>query len=388
MKNRTRSPLYAPKKAVMSMMAAIAGAALSLPVSAQNQPGALDTTFNSTGIVTSTVAGNGADRGRAMLIDGYYRFQGIVIGGSCKVDTQDQFCMLRYDNSGALSNSATPTTIGGFGINGRVVTQVGAVSSNAEAIAYVRVNTVGLTVDQIVLGGSCFDGTRRDFCLASYNRDGSLNTTFGNAGKVILSASDGENRINAITSDTNGNIYAVGSCRETSGGEARQCAAKFDIYGQLDTSFGTGGVAHYSPATFQGTIWSLPSGNDFALGAITDLGKLVIAGNCSDGQRQVYCLTALDGATGRPMDPFGHVVPTRAPGRAMTPLGDTDRSAYALDISPFTAQNGRYLVTGSCVVNGQTRFCTARYNINGFLDTSFGEGAGYVTTAITNGDNV
>jgi uncharacterized delta-60 repeat protein len=39
---------------------------------------------------------------------------------------------------------------------------------------------------KILLGGYCDNGDYHDFCVARFNSDGTLDTTFGSSGKVIL----------------------------------------------------------------------------------------------------------------------------------------------------------------------------------------------------------
>jgi uncharacterized delta-60 repeat protein/uncharacterized repeat protein (TIGR02543 family) len=91
-----------------------------------------------------------------------------------------------------------------------------------------------------------------DLALARLNPDGSLDTSFGQGGKVE-SDFGGYESINTITLQTDGKILAAGYVGTA---EDNFIMARYLADGSLDTSFGSGGVQYTSFAT----DWTRPSG--------------------------------------------------------------------------------------------------------------------------------
>src|SRR5262245_1531589 len=84
------------------------------------------------------------------------------------------FVLARYNADGSLDSSFGT---GGADGDGRVTTDFGF---GGDGIFRVRIQSDG----KIVAGGFASNGTNRDFALARYNPDGSLDQTFGGGGKV------------------------------------------------------------------------------------------------------------------------------------------------------------------------------------------------------------
>jgi uncharacterized delta-60 repeat protein len=78
---------------------------------------------------------------------------------------------------------------------------------------------------KILLGGYCQGVSNNDFCIARFNSDGTLDTSFGTSGKVIqpIGSSDDIGRSLAIQSD--GKILLGGSCSNGSNNDF--CIARF-----------------------------------------------------------------------------------------------------------------------------------------------------------------
>jgi uncharacterized delta-60 repeat protein len=95
-------------------------------------------------------------------------------------------------------------------------TSFGNFGFNTVAFGNQRSNSATSVVVQpsgrIVVGGYAFsqDGLR-DFALARFNSNGFLDVGFGNAGKVTTRFSTNDDQINAIAQQTDGKIVAVGS---------------------------------------------------------------------------------------------------------------------------------------------------------------------------------
>jgi uncharacterized delta-60 repeat protein len=149
--------------------------------------GSLDTGFGTGGITTTDSVSAG---GLAVLADGR-----IVLSGTASGTTPD-FAILRYFANGALDAS--------FGTNGRTVTDFGFDESGVA----VAVQADGRYV---VVGGSDNVGTSSStFALARYNPNGSLDTTFGAAGKVTTTFTAGSSTADGVVVQTDGRIIAAG----------------------------------------------------------------------------------------------------------------------------------------------------------------------------------
>ena len=129
--------------------------------------GAPDTTFNGTGIVTTPV-GMGRDDARALVqqaSDGK-----LVVAGVSNDGTEDQFTLIRYGTDGMLDTA-------GFGTGGIVTTSVGTGDAAASGLA--------LQADgKVVAAGQASNGTNTDFALVRYDTSGTPDGTFGSGGIV------------------------------------------------------------------------------------------------------------------------------------------------------------------------------------------------------------
>jgi len=124
-----------------------------------------------------------------------------------------------------------------FGENGKVATPVGERSDVAYAIA---VQDDG----KIVLAGSSENaGTGLDFAVARYLPDGSLDPDFGDGGTVTTSVSDDTDTAYAVLVQKDGKIVLAGESNQGASGTGGDFAlVRFDSDGRLDESFGDGGV--------------------------------------------------------------------------------------------------------------------------------------------------
>ncbi|WP_187645768.1 DUF11 domain-containing protein [Streptomyces sp. TRM49041] len=191
-------------------------------VARYNTDGSLDTTFGTGGTVTTHFeddgtgnpwAGDDVAHGVAVQTDGK-----IVVVGSGAPGVATEFGLARYNTDGSLDTA--------FGTGGKVTTDF---SSGAVAFG-VALQTDG----KIVAVGSGLGG----FGLARYNIDGSLDTAFGTGGKVTTDFDGGATAF-GMALQTDGKIVAAGL-----GGpnDNRDFAlARFNSDGSLDTAFGTGG---------------------------------------------------------------------------------------------------------------------------------------------------
>ena len=173
-----------------------------------NQAGSLDTNFGTGGkVITDFNGGNDAALSVVLTSDNK-----IIVGGYASTDSNSNnsdFALAKYSADGDLDIN--------FGTNGKVTTDFN--SGDAEAFSVV------LTSDnKIIVGGTFFSNTGNiDFALAKYNNDGSLDTNFGNNGKVITDF-NGEAFSVVLTSD---NKIIVGGTFFSNTGNSDFALAKY-----------------------------------------------------------------------------------------------------------------------------------------------------------------
>ena len=197
-----------------------------------NADGSYDTSFNGTGISRISV-GNG-------FVATSYKFVGvlqhdgkIVVGGTVNIfhDPSNTYPLglVRFMQDGSQDLS--------FGDGGRTVIEltapvfhVGGLSQQSDGKIIVAGVTSGF-----------FSGS--DFAALRFSPDGSIDSSFGDQGKVITSTSDGGEEVNALAIDGQGKIVAAG-CREDvpNSFSKHHTFVQYDPSGALDPSFGNGGI--------------------------------------------------------------------------------------------------------------------------------------------------
>lgn len=311
-----------------------------------NPDGSLDISFGTGGIVQTDYFGD-QDHINAVAVQADGK---VVAAGLARADTDIYFGLARYDRNGQLD----PT----FGMGGKVITRFAGYGDEARALV---IQPDG----KILVGGSAV--TIRltfDFALARYNPDGSLDSSFGTAGKVM---SDFDGLITRLVLQPDGKIIAGGI---TTAGDTNSdfALARYNPDGSLDTSFGTDGKV----------TTDFNKGADFlsALGLQSD-GKIVAFGDVDlpDPLRlnSQPCLARYT-QDGRLDTSFG------SDGKVM--INDPFTAAHDLVLQA----NNKIIVAGLIYTReaGGT-FGLARYTANGSLDASFGVG-GIIATRFLGND--
>jgi len=243
-----------------------------------------------------------------------------------------------------------------FGNDGKVTTAVG--STNAAA------NSVQIQPDgKIVAAGYSYTGfyTYQDFAVVRYNPDGSLDSSFGSGGQVITPLGGVYDAANAVALQPDGKIVVAGST-QTGFGVDFFGVARYTTNGALDGSFGGTGKSILNIAGSESVAK--------AVGVQID-GKIVVAGFAYVGASTNFALVRFnsDGSLDNSFGSFG---------RVSTAFGAGNPAyAYCLAIQP----DGKVLAAGVATVGGVGQVALCRYTTNGVLDTSFGAG-GQVTTQV------
>ena len=213
---------------------------------------------------------------------------------------------------------------------------------------------------KLVAAGTAFVGGNRDFALARYQPDGSLDTGFGSGGLVLTDFGVGtDDGAASLAIQPDGKLVAGGFSNAGSPGDFDFALARYNPDGSLDTGFGVGGTLR----TFFG-------GNAEGANALVVQpdGKIVAAG-FSDGGNAGDS----DFALAR-YNPDGSLDPSFSGGGFRTFFGGSSESAKALVIQP----DGKLVAAGFSNGGGagDFDFAVARYNPDGGLDSAFNGGIG------------
>lgn len=191
---------------------------------------------------------------------------------------------------------------------------------------------------------------------------GDLDPTFGMGGMVLTDFSGSQDQGHAIAVQPDGKMI-IGVSTLVNGGDF--ALARYDRNGNLDPSFGSGGKVL---TDFDG-LGGRDGVSDVAL---QPDGKIVAVGATIPRFRSAVALARYnsDGSLDATFGSGGKVV------TAVTPL---DSAAHAVTIQP----DGKLVVVGSAFTSFSSRpksdFAIIRYNPNGGLDSTFGNG-GIATT--------
>jgi len=223
---------------------------------------------------------------------------------------------------------------------------------------------------KVLMAGRGYNQDDADFAVARFNSDGSLDTSFGTGGMVLVDMGSMNETAYALAVQTNGKIVVVG---QADGGVSTYDfgITRLNGDGSLDTGFGTNGKK----------LVDFAGGYDIAYGVVVHAsGKITVAGTASDpdfhfrfGMVQLNANGSLDsnfGVNGLVMTEFSEVV--------------DPQTTKSFETEPFTIMAGG---GGSVILGGYaydldtatTNLALARYNSDGSLDTSFGDGGKVMT---------
>lgn len=276
--------------------------------------GILDTTFGTDGIQTTLVG----------TLPSIYAVEldssnNIIVAGSALVNEVGYMALARYLPSGILDTS--------FGTNGVVLA-----SFELGCSCYAMVIE---SDDKIILTGSILKDDEVWIPLVRYNADGTLDTTFGTNGLVVIELEDCAVGYSIIR-QSDGKYIVVGFA------EGQSFVVRVNSDGTLDTTFGTNGAT-----TIEVGNSSFLRGSD-----LQSTGKIVVAGY-SEGQCLIARLNT-DGSL------------------------DTSFGSSGITLNKFGAQN----ILFDMVIDASDRVSVigasddtailSRYSSTGILDATFG----------------
>lgn len=329
-----------------------------------NPDGSLDTSFGTNGVLESDLGGE--DLALAVLI---YPPEDpsagkILAAGTSIEDPPNSFALARYCPNGSLDDGVN-CGAQAFGSGGFVTTDLGSGDSRILALAFQSDGKV------VAAGYSEADGSR-DFALARYNSDGSLDGAFNPSGALpgtvltdFAGAAD-EARGVAVYAEGDPNAGKILAAGFATDGEEDIAFARYCPDGSLDrgdcggSEFASGGSVTYDSAgddQLQALALQADGkavGAGFSNNGIDD--DILLVRLCGDG--------ALDDGASCGAEGFGEG------GFVITEMiAGSEEVANALAIQ----SDGKILAAGASDANGFARdFALVRYLTDGSLDYGFG----------------
>jgi uncharacterized delta-60 repeat protein len=320
-----------------------------VPLVAQfNADGTLDTTFNSTGY-NQLYMGFGFGKFFAAALQGDKL---IAVGEGSDGSVGEQTILARFNADGTLD----PT----FDQDGLLFLNASPNDEHAYAVAVRPDNKIVVAGSVQVQSGS---SQYRALVLRLLD-NGGLDTSFGGTGKVEVDVGDGSfAAATAVLSPSvvDGKIVIAGySTTSTSGPNQSFVVARLTNFGALDPTFDGDGIVKTTPAAGHHAA---------AAAALTLDGKIVLAGQ-----------STVNDPTGSPRSATA-VLRYNTDGSLDTTFGGTGYSITDLGTNGTTLtgmvvqSDGRIVAVGTAGVGQGQLSIVLRYNVDGTLDPTFGEGA-------------
>lgn len=303
-----------------------------LPINSFSQPGSLDNSFGTGGIVI-TSAGSLGDWGNSVAIQSDGK---IVVGGYSQSSfTSADIVALRYNSDGTLDDT--------FGSGGKAIAQVENFSEG---------NSLAIQSDgKILLAGA----SQWFINLVRFNSDGTLDAGFGSGGIVIADVEGYySEQCKSIAIQSDGKILIGGYGQQNANDNSYLMLQRYNSDGTLDCSFGVDGLVSGDLGQFNSL--SIQNDGKILMGGSSALSFILVRYN-NDG--------TLDSTFG-------------TGGSVITSPGSFGNGANSLTI----LSDGKILLGGYAYITASTSdFALVKYNNDGTLNNTFGTN-GMVTTHV------
>lgn len=339
------APHSLPTAASVQGHAGLATASTPLTVTVRGLPGVVDTSFGG-GVVRQAVD-IGEDYANAVAVQADGK---VIVAGSSATANGTVISLVRFGRDGGLDAT--------FGIGGKVLTPVGTLGGDvAQAVAVQADGKI------LVAGASDQGATGLDFAVVRYKADGSLDTAFGNGGKVVADFAGDADRAEALLVQADGRIVVGGEANTGTGAGGTGvdfALLRLNADGSLDAGFGAQGKVM--------TPVSASTGTDvlrgLAIEGVQGEGRIVAVGGEGDFRAVRY-------------HPDGSL--------------DTDFGAQGKVVGLFNSAIGgaravTVLPTGQLVIAGQVNhhFAAVQLTASGALDAGFGVGGRFEQALVGN----
>jgi uncharacterized delta-60 repeat protein len=284
------------------------------------------------------------------------------VGQSLIAQADGKLVVAGYSTSGGSANFAVVRyNVDGsldttFNAAGKLVTDIGSASSDEG-------KSITLQVDgKLVVAGYSTSGGSENFALVRYNVDGSLDTTFNGTGKLVTDIGSNASDIgNSVAVQADGKLVVAGI--SSGSGSHDLAVVRYNPDGGLDTTFnGTGKLVT--------DIGGMTADQCKSVTVQAD-GKLVVAGISNSGGLENFAVVRYN--------PDGSLDTSfNGTGKLVTDIGS---STYDYGRSMAMQADGKLVVAGYSTSGGSDNFALVRYNVDGSLDTTF-NGTGKLVTDI------
>jgi uncharacterized delta-60 repeat protein len=291
--------------------------------------GSLDQAFGTNGSVETTFGDQTAEaRAVALQADGKIIVVGVSGAGS--YSELNDFALARYNSDGSLDQT--------FGTGGKVKTHFPGVDNTGSSATSVALQPDG----KLVVGGyyKKNDRTPHQFAMARYNSNGTLDSAFGQFGKVTTRLGLGDAYSFGIVLQSNGRIVLAGYSTTTLDHDFSLVG--YAANGTLDSTFGNGG---FVTTDFSGGTDDIA----YAMTIQSD-GKLVVVGRTGDYPENDFAVPRYS-SDGQLDQTFG------VGGKVVSDFSSIDQ-AYGVALD----SNGKIVLAGVAFANGANfDFTAARY---------------------------
>ncbi len=302
--------------------------------------GTIDTTFGNNGSVSGPI-GNGDDQAFDIIQQADSK---ILLVGAYDNNIERDVFIRRYDSTGTLD--------AGFGNGGMVSTDF---QNGSDDIALrVRIQPDG----KILVCGSSADNLNNtsSIILLRYNSNGTLDSTFGNGGKVSFGQLMGDQFASQFALQTSGKIVVVGATDDVNG-LSDILVLRFLSDGSLDNSFNVDGIFTFDLLGDDEEGWAL---------ALQPDGKILVGGLGSTINGEDDLLLRLD-STGN-LDPSFN----------STGILTKDHNQSLDYITSILIQADGKIITIGQSYNLKEKISLSRYLSTGADDNVFGNGGSFL----------
>ena len=198
-----------------------------------NSNGTLDASFGTNGVVFSNF-NNYDNEGNGLFIQANGKILAATFAFSSNNNNESNYNIFRYNSNGILDNS--------FGINGVVSINLGLniVNLNSSDVATIIIE---LANGKILVAGksdSMPTNGENNFAIIQLNSNGTLDTSFGTMGKVFIDFSL-DDQVAAMQITATNKIILGGTLFYNSGANSKIGIVQLNANGTIDTTFGTAG---------------------------------------------------------------------------------------------------------------------------------------------------
>jgi uncharacterized delta-60 repeat protein len=303
-----------------------------------NPNGTLDNSFGTNGKVVTAVGSTGEIKAIALQTDGKI----VAVGWLADSAYLNFYGLVRYQSNGQLDKD--------FGVDGKVKVSI-----------YPTVVTIQ-NEGKIVVGGISsirnVSGGNNVFALSRFNKNGTLDSTFGSVGEVLTDINPQKNDyVTGISLQNDGKIVVCGTSKfYWDNGEdvidpAEMLVVRYNSSGILDSSFAMNGIFIFEDA------------EACAVKTLNN-GKILVGGNGYFSRNNNFKIFRLNN-NGAIDATFNFDVPTRGTATDMTLQND-----------------GKIILAGYSYDNDKSNFTLFRCNSEGVLDNTFGTNGKIITPPV------